>query len=100
MAVSLAWGLLFLTDTIEVWHAMVLLTMHGMAGVIWGPASQLLVHDIVGPGELQSAIRLSATSRNLGLLMGPAVGGGLMLLLGPAAGLLVNVLIYLPLFYH
>ncbi len=97
MGVSLAWGLLFLTDTIEVWHAMVLLTVHGMAGVIWGPASQLLVHDIVGPGELQSAIRLSATSRYLGLLMGPAVGGGLMLLLGPAAGLLVNVLIYLPL---
>jgi MFS family permease len=97
MGVSLAWGLLFLTDTIELWHAVVLLTVHGMAGVIWGPASQLLIHDIVGPGELQSAIRLSATSRYLGLLMGPAVGGGLMLLLGPPAGLLVNVLIYLPL---
>jgi len=97
MGVSLAWGLLFLTDTIEVWHAMVLLTVHGMAGVMWGPASQLLVHDIVGSEQLQSAIRLSATSRYLGLLMGPAVGGGLMLLLGPPAGLLVNVLIYLPL---
>jgi MFS family permease len=76
---------------------MVLLTVHGMAGVMWGPASQLLVHDIVGSEELQSAIRLSATSRYLGLLMGPAVGGGLMLLLGPPAGLLVNVLIYVPL---
>ncbi len=98
MGVSLAWGLLFLTDTIELWHAAVLLTVHGMAGVIWGPASQLLIHDIVGAGELQSAIRLSATGRYLGLLMGPAVGGGLMLLLGPPAGLLVNVAIYLPLF--
>jgi MFS family permease len=97
MAVSLAWGLLFLTDTIELWHAVVLLTVHGMAGVIWGPASQLLIHDIVGPQELQSAVRLSATSRYLGLLMGPAVGGGLMLLLGPPWGLLVNVLIYAPL---
>lgn len=97
MGVSLAWGLLFLTDTIELWHAVVLLTVHGMAGVIWGPASQLLIHDIVGPEQLQSAVRLSATSRYLGLLMGPAVGGGLMLLLGPPAGLLVNVLIYAPL---
>jgi MFS family permease len=96
MGVSLAWGLLFLTDTIEVWHAMVLLVVHGIAGVIWQPAAQLLVHDIVGTGELQSAIRLSATSRYLGLLMGPAVGGVLMLALGPPAGLLVNVLIYLP----
>jgi hypothetical protein len=68
-----------------------------MAGVIWGPASQLLIHDIVGAEQLQSAVRLSATSRYLGLLMGPAVGGGLMLLLGPPAGLLVNVLIYAPL---
>ena len=97
MSVSLAWGLLFLTDTIELWHAVVLLTVHGMAGVIWGPASQLLIHDIVGPEQLQSAVRLSATSRYLGLLMGPAVGGGLMLLLGPPAGLLVNALIYAPL---
>jgi len=97
MGVSLAWGLLFLTGTIELWHAVVLLTIHGVAGVIWGPASQLLIHDIVGPEQLQSAVRLSATSRYLGLLMGPAVGGGLMLLLGPPAGLLVNVLIYAPL---
>jgi MFS family permease len=98
MGVSLAWGMLFLTGTIELWHAAVLLTVHGMAGVIWGPASQLLIHDIVGTEQLQSAIRLSATGRYLGLLMGPAVGGGLMLLLGPPAGLLVNVAIYLPLF--
>ena len=97
MGVSLAWGLLFVTDTIELWHAIVLLTVHGMAGVIWGPASQLLIHDIVGPEHLQSAVRLSATSRYLGLLMGPAVGGGLMLLLGPPWGLLANVLIYAPL---
>jgi MFS family permease len=97
MGVSLAWGLLFLTDTIQIWHAMVLLTVHGLAGVIWGPASQLLIHDIVGSEELQSAIRLSATGRYLGLLMGPAVGGALMLVLGPPAGLLVNALIYVPL---
>jgi MFS family permease len=97
MGVSLAWGVLLLTETIEVWHAVLLLTVHGMAGVLWAPASQLLIHDIVGREHLQSAVRLNATSRNLGLLMGPAVGGGLMLLAGPAAGLLVNVLIYLPL---
>jgi MFS family permease len=97
MGVSLAWGLLFLTDTVQLWHAVVLLTVHGLAGVMWGPASQLLVHDIVGSEQLQSAVRLNATGRYLGILMGPAVGGGLMLLLGPPAGLLANVLIYLPL---
>ena len=97
MLVSLGWGVLFLTDALEVWHAVVLLVVHGFAGVLWSPAAQLLVHSIVGRAELQSAIRMMATFRTLGLLMGPAVGGGLMLLLGPDLGILLNVLIYLPL---
>jgi MFS family permease len=76
---------------------MVLLVIHGFAGVFWQPASQLLIHDIVGTNELQSAVRLNATSRWLGLLLGPAVGAGIMLLFGPAWGILLNVLIYVPL---
>ena len=97
MAVSAGWGFLFWTDTLEIWHAAVLLVIHGLAGVLWAPAAQLLVHDIVGRGELQSAIRMMATSRTLGLLLGPAIGGGIMLAVGPTAGILINVLIYLPL---
>jgi hypothetical protein len=57
----------------------------------------LLLHEIVGREHIVSAVRLNATSRQLGILLGPAVGGGLMLLLGPGLGLLVNALIYLPL---
>ena len=97
MGVSLTWGLLFLTNTIQLWHTVVLLIVHGMAGVLWGPAGQLIIHDIVGSEHLQSAVRLSATSRQLGILLGPAVGGALMLLLGPPIGLIVNAFIYLPL---
>jgi len=97
MGVSLAWAVLFYTDTIEVWHACVLLVIHGMAGGLWGPGSQLLIHDIVGTEQLQSAVRLNSTSRQLGILFGPAVGGALMLLLSPAMGLVINTLIYLPL---
>ncbi len=97
MSVSATWAILFYTDTIQLWHACVLLVIHGMAGVLWGPGSQLLIHDIVGTEQLQSAIRLNSTSRQLGLLFGPAVGGGLMLLLSPPMGLVVNALIYLPL---
>jgi len=78
MGVSAAWAILFFTDTIQVWHACILLVIHGMAGVLWGPGSQLLIHDIVGTEQLQSAVRLNSTSRQLGVLFGPAVGGGLM----------------------
>src|SRR3989337_1541061 len=43
MCVSATWAILFYTDTIEVWHACVLLVIHGMAGVLWIPASHTLV---------------------------------------------------------
>ena len=97
MAVSVAWSVLILTDELRIWHAMVLLTLHGIAGVLWSPASMLLLHDIAPEEQLQSAVRLSASGRYLGTLLGPAVGSGLLLTLGPGYGLLANTLIYLPL---
>ena len=96
MGVSIAWGVLFLTGVLQPWHARTLLIIHGCAGVLWGPASQLLLHDIVGPAELQSAVRLGATARYLGMLCGPLVGGALLVALGPAHAIFVNALIYLP----
>ena len=96
MAASLGWGYFFITDTLQMWHAVILLILHGFAGVFWHPAAQLLIHDIVGPAHLQSAVRLNATSRYLGLLFGPAVGGVILLAFGPAYGILLNALIYLP----
>jgi MFS family permease len=94
---SIAWGLLFLTGTLQMWHAVVILVLHGAAGVIAAPAAQLIIHQMVPPEDLPSAIRLNASSRQLAILLGPAVGGGLMLLFGPAWGLLVNILMYVPL---
>src|SRR3954464_13411699 len=41
MLCSLAWGALFLADALQVWHAVVILSVHGIAGVLWAPASQL-----------------------------------------------------------
>ncbi len=95
--VSLAWGYLFLTDTLEVWHAMVLLVLHGCAGVFWSTSSQMLLYDIVGPAALKSAVRLNATARYLGVLVGPGIGSLVMLTLGPTRGIFLNACFYLPL---
>jgi len=94
--VSACWGLMFLSDSVALWKAMLLLIVHGFAGVIWIPAAQVLIHQIVDSEQLPSAVRLSATGRYLGFLVGPAVGAGLLLVLGPAYGIFVNALIYLP----
>jgi MFS family permease len=97
MAVSVSWGVMFLTDSLSLWMAMLLLVVHGLAGVIWIPAAQVLIHQIVAPEELPSAVRLNATGRYLGFLVGPLLGAGLLLGLGPAYGIFVNALIYSPL---
>jgi MFS family permease len=96
MSVSITWGVLIATHRLQVWEAMLLLIVHGLAGVLWNAPAQLLIHDIVEETHLASAVRLGATSRYLGTLLGPAVGNGLMLLLGPALGIFCNALIYLP----
>src|SRR5215207_715230 len=56
MSVSATWGVLFLTDSLQMWHAMVLLVLHGVAGMIWAPAEQLMLHDLAGRAQLPSAV--------------------------------------------
>jgi MFS family permease len=97
MLVSAVWGVLFLTGSLRIWEACLLLVLHGLAGSLWGPGEQLMLHDFVGDAELPSAVRLNATFRSLGVLFGPVVGSALLLGLGPTAGIFANIAFYLPL---
>ncbi|MDB4975153.1 MAG: hypothetical protein JWN48_3494 [Myxococcaceae bacterium] len=94
---SLGWGYCFVTDSLTMEIAMVLLVLHGCAGVLWVTSNQMLLYSIAGPECLQSAVRLNATFRYLGVLVGPAVGSGIMQGLGPSGGIFLNTLFYLPL---
>ena len=96
MSVSAIWGVLFLTNSLQVWHCLVLLSMHGLAGAIWAPAEQLMLHDLAGRETLPSAVRLNSTGRSTGFLAGPALGSVMLLVLGPSLGIFANVLLYLP----
>jgi MFS family permease len=98
MGVSICWGLMFYSDTVALWKAEALLVVHGIAGVIWMPASQVLINQIVRPEQLPSAVRIAATGRYVGFLAGPAVGAGLLLVFGPSYGIFINAIIYAPLF--
>jgi MFS family permease len=97
MAVSLGWGYFFVTGTLEIWHAMALLSLHGLAGVFWMTSSQVLLYDVVGGSGIASAVRLNATARYLGLLVGPGVGSLILRTLGPNYGMFLNATFYLPL---
>ena len=95
---SAGWGYLFVVGDFAMWQAMLLLVIHGCAAVLWSTSSQMLLYDIAGPAALQSAVRLSATARYLGVLVGPAVGSAILLTLGPTRGIFLNTVFYLPLF--
>ncbi len=94
---SLSWGYFFVTGTLQMWQAMLILVIHGCAGVLWQTPNQMLLYEIVEPADLQSAVRLNAMARYLGILVGPAVGGAILLALGPAHGIMLNTVFYLPL---
>src|SRR4051812_31773286 len=67
--VSLCRSYLFFTNSLQIWHAVVLLAVHGLAGVLFSPANQVIVYDMVGPDLLPSAVKLNATARSLGVLL-------------------------------
>ena len=94
---SLSWGYFFITGTLQMWQAMVILVIHGCAGVLWQIPNQMLLYEVVGPKDLESAVRLNAMARYLGILAGPGVGAAILLLLGPSIGIMLNTTFYLPL---
>jgi MFS family permease len=96
MVASVGWGVLMLTDTLQPWHCCVLLLLHGLASAMWHPAEQMMLHDIAEPRDLPSAVRLNSTGRSLGMLLGPLVGAVLLIGVGPALGMFVNVLAFVP----
>src|SRR6201997_20956 len=76
---SLSWSYFFVTGTLQMWQAMVILVIHGCAGVLWQTPNQMLLYDVVGPSELESAVRLNAMARYLAVLAGPAGGAATLL---------------------
>ena len=95
---SIGWGYCFFVDGLQIWQAMALLVLHGCAGVFWHTSTQILLHDVVTKEELPGAVRLLATARYLGILVGPGVGGLILIGLGPIYGIFLNAFFYVPIF--
>lgn len=95
-AVSIGWGVLIVTDSLQPWHCVVLLIGHGFASAFWHPADGVMIYDIVGERDLPSAVRLMATGLSMGQLIGPAAGAMLLFTVGPGPGMFLNLLFYVP----
>jgi len=100
ISVSIVWGILFATGGLQPWECVGLLLVHGFASAIWKAPDQLMLYDMVGPRDLPSAVRLTATGITLGQLVGPALGALLLFTVGPTVGMFLNVAMYLPFFLY
>jgi MFS family permease len=75
-------GALAVTGLAQTWHVYVLALLFGIGTAFDAPARQSFVVEIVGRDDLTNAVGLNSASFNLARIVGPAVAGGLIALLG------------------
>ena len=95
MALAIALAGLTLTGVIAVWHILVLATLQGIVNSFDMPARQSFVVEMVGKEDLPNAIALNSTMFNSARMIGPAVGGLLVALVGEGWCFLVNAASFL-----
>lgn len=87
---ALILGLLVISGTAQVWHVYLLAFGLGVATVVDNPARQSFVVEMVGKRDLPNAIALNSATFNGARLLGPAVAGVLIALIGTGPVFLVN----------
>jgi MFS family permease len=86
-----ALGVLSVTGTLELWHAVVLVALYGAGAALFAPAFTGIVRDVVPRDLLLEANSLDQFVRPLCVrLIGPAVGGALIGIAGAGTAFLVD----------
>ncbi len=89
---ALALGILTVTGWVQLWHVYVFAFLLGCAAAFDAPARQTFVSDLVGEADLSNAVALNSTSFNAARMLGPAVAGGLIAVIGTGWVFLINAL--------
>jgi len=88
-------GILTITHTINLPILLLLTLLSGIANAIDNPVTQAFVVDVVGKEDLPSAVGLNATLFNTGRVLGPAIAGYLIGLIGIGNIFLINAASFL-----
>ena len=92
---QLAMAALVLTDTAEVWHLALLAALNGTASAAGMPAMAGILPQLVPREQLKSANLVLAVPENALMVLGPAVSGVLVVVVGPGWALAVDGATYL-----
>jgi MFS family permease len=95
MLLGLALGLLLLLGHAELWHLYVFAALLGVVNAIDNPARQTFVSDLVSGADMSNAVALNSASFNTARMIGPAVAGLLIVVVGSGWVFIVNAFTFL-----
>jgi MFS family permease len=90
MIFAAALAALTLTGVVTVWEVYLLTGLRGVVLVLDAPARQALTYQMVGRDELPNAVALNSSLFNAARVIGPAVGGVVVAVVGPGACFALN----------
>ncbi len=94
MLTALLLGIFTTLKIINVWYILAVALINGVVSTVGLPAWQTFVGDLVPVDQLKQGIALNSTQFNLSRVIGPAVGGLSVGLLGIAGSYYLNALSY------
>lgn len=96
MTMALLMATLYFTDSIQVWHIIIIAIINGLALAFETPFRHAFLLEMVGDRELlQNAIALNSTLINSARFIGPMVGGFLIAIFNEGVCFLINGLSFL-----
>ena len=87
---ALVLGLLTVTNSVSVWEIGVLAFILGLNNAFENPARQSFMMELVGPQHLRNAVSLNSTMVNVARVVGPAVAGVMIAVVGTGWCFLIN----------
>jgi MFS family permease len=82
LAAAAAMFLLFISGWLQLWHVISLALLSGLTWAIDNPTRNAFVPDLVGSENLTNAIALNSVALEITVVVGPALGGLLIPVLG------------------
>jgi len=90
MVVQAVVAALLLAGAAELWMLVALVALYGVFEAFFRPAAGGLVPQVAGPEHLQQANALMGLAQNVGTVLGPTLGGLLVVTVGPGAAIGVD----------
>ena len=87
---ALLLGVLATTGAVQAWHVYGIAMALGFVTVVDNPTRQAFVSDLVGRDYIRNAVSLNSSVFQLGGLIGPAVSGVLISMIGQGPSFMIN----------